>query len=96
MSPISNDFLFDCVNKFTGLGPRNFSMYTDSDRSHIGCNVSSQLGPVSLVVLFRQHREGEEGFLIYLCHLEVKRCTNLIVVLTSLNAGLGCYTKWSP
>jgi hypothetical protein len=73
MSPISDDFLFDYVNKFTGLGSRNFSMYTDPDRSHIGCNVSSLLEEVSLVVLFRQHNEGEEGFLIYLCHFGSKK-----------------------
>jgi hypothetical protein len=48
-------------------------MYTDPDRSHISCNVSSLLGPVSLVVLFRQHSEGEEGFLIYLCHFGNKK-----------------------
>jgi hypothetical protein len=38
-------------------------MYTDPERSHVGCNVSSLMGSVSVVVLFRQHSEGEEGVL---------------------------------
>ena len=41
-------------------------MCTYSERSHIGCDVSYPLGPVSLVVLFGQHSEGEESFLIYI------------------------------
>jgi hypothetical protein len=38
-------------------------MYTDPERSHVSCNVSSLMGSVSVVVLFRQHSEGEEGVL---------------------------------
>lgn len=41
-------------------------MYTNLERSHVSCDVSSLLGPISLVVLFRWHSEGEEGFLIYI------------------------------
>ena len=42
-------------------------MYTDLERSHVSCDVSYLLGPVSLVMLFRQHSEGECGFLICYC-----------------------------
>ena len=50
-------YIWHCVNKSTGLGPANFSMYTDPERSHISCDVSYLSGPVSLVMLFRQHTE---------------------------------------
>jgi hypothetical protein len=43
-------------------------MYTDPERSHVSCNVSSLMGSVFVFVLFRQHSEGEEGVLyIYGC-----------------------------
>jgi hypothetical protein len=38
-------------------------MYTDPERSHVSCNVSSLMGSVFFFVLFRQHNEGEEGVL---------------------------------
>ena len=68
-----------CVNKFIGFGPTNFSMYTYPERPRVSCDVSSVLGPVSLIVMFRKHSEGEEGFLRYPCFiLKIKMCTNLI------------------
>ena len=50
-------YIWHCVNKSTGLGPGNFSIYTDAERSHISCNASSLVGPASLVMLFREHSE---------------------------------------
>ena len=94
MSPISYCFI---LNKFTVLEHGNFLMCIDPEISHIRFIVTSMLGSIFLVALFRQRHEGEKRLLRYPCVvLEIKSCRNLVEGFTSLNVGLDCDISYSP
>ena len=73
-------------------------MYTDPERSHVSCNVSSVLGPVSLDMLFRWHSEGEEDLLISIVciSLEIKRWTDFIGIFYFIKCRSGLLHQVEP
>lgn len=91
-------YIWHCLNKFTGLGLENFWMYTDLERSHVSCDVSYLLGPISLVVLFRRHSEGEESFLIYIITSiwKYEGVQSSLEVFTSLKSRSGLLHQLEP